>query len=319
LLGVASAIVLALLSNVPAVADDSDCLMCHENIGKAFEATMHGHLESFEVLGGETGCRTCHGDGAAHMDSGGEPGTILSLGDGMFRELVSDACVTCHRTGQLHDWQGSTHEMNGVGCSDCHSVHQPMDRLKHNSPEPCYACHREVQAQFQYPSHHPVREGHMTCAACHTPHGSSIGLIKHDERPAELCFNCHGDQSGPFLFEHEPVNEGCDTCHTPHGAVANNLLVQAEPFLCLQCHEAHFHSGLEAWDTDTRYVPRYDPDYDPGKPRTATYPGGEVPNPFGEESYRRAMTTKCSQCHTKVHGSDLPSQTSTGLGKGLMR
>ena len=101
LIGATAAIVLTLLSPVPAVADDSDCLMCHENIGKAFEATAHGHVRAFEVLSGETGCRTCHGDGADHMDSGGEPGTIQTLGDGEFRENVSDVCISCHRTGLM--------------------------------------------------------------------------------------------------------------------------------------------------------------------------------------------------------------------------
>ena len=51
-------------------------------------------------------------------------------------------------------------------------------------------------------------------------------------------------------FEHEPVFEGCDGCHAPHGAVANNLLVQNEPFLCLQCHQPHFHSILEGFEGD---------------------------------------------------------------------
>ena len=96
-------------------------------------------------------------------------------------------------------------------------------------------------------------------------------------------------------------------------------LVQAEPFLCLNCHEKHFHSGLEAWEDLERRVPRYDSEFDTAKQPRDSWEGGLVPNPFGEESYRRAMTTKCSQCHTKVHGTDLPSQTVPGRGDGLMR
>ena len=45
------------------------------------------------------------------------------------------------------------------------------------------------------------------------------------------------------MFEHAPVTESCLTCHRPHGTVANNLLKQGEPFLCLQCHEMHFHNA----------------------------------------------------------------------------
>ena len=289
--------------------------MCHENLVTSWSASTHGRLAEWEVLGGETGCVTCHGDGTAHVDSGGEAGEIRGLGDDEFREDVSDVCMTCHRSGALHDWQGSTHEMNGVGCTDCHNPHA-LERK--GDPKMCWSCHTDVQAQFQYPSHHPLREGHMSCASCHTPHGGSIGLIKHDERPAELCLTCHTQYSGPFLFEHEPVSEGCDGCHAPHGAVANNLLVQNEPFLCLQCHEMHFHAGLEAEEDLTVDVPRYDPTFDPDNDTRDLFPGG-VPNPSGPSGYRRAFTTKCSQCHTKVHGSDLPSQTVPSLGRGLMR
>jgi hypothetical protein len=99
--------------------------------------------------------------------------------------------------------------------------------------------------------------------------------------------------------------------------VANNLLVQNEPFLCLQCHEMHFHSGLEGEPDETAYVPIFDPDFDPDVPRD-TYPGGLVPN-IGPSGFRQAFTTKCTQCHTQVHGSDLPSQTVPGLGQGLTR
>ena len=35
----------------------------------------------------------------------------------------------------------------------------------------------------------------------------------------------------------------------------------------------------------------------------------EFTNKFGEEGWRKAFLTKCSTCHTVVHGSDLPSQS----------
>ena len=117
--------------------------------------------------------------------------------------------------------------------------------------------------------------------------------------------------------KHEPVNEGCDTCHSPHGSAANTLLVQNEPFLCLQCHEMHFHAGLEGEEDDEVYIPRYDPANDPLDGES--YPGGMVPNPWGQQGYKRAFTTKCTQCHTQVHGSDSPSQTTSGMGDGMMR
>ncbi len=316
--GAAMTLVLLLLAASPglmAADGSSDCLACHENIGNAFATTIHGKIQDFEVLGGTTGCVTCHGDGAAHMDSG-DRADIITFDSELTPEAAAEVCQTCHRSAALHDWQAGDHSMSGVGCADCHSIHGEKNHGGDGGAV-CLTCHADVQAEFSYPSHHPVREGHMTCMSCHDPHGSSIGMIRADDRQEDLCKSCHAEQEGPFIFEHEPVNEGCVTCHNPHGAVADNLLIQTEPFLCLQCHEMHFHAGLEAFPDSEAYIPRFDPANAPSD--GITYPGGMVPNPWGESGYKRAYTTKCTQCHSAIHGTDLPSQTLPGGGDALMR
>jgi DmsE family decaheme c-type cytochrome len=301
--------------------DEMDCAGCHEKISRHFETTVHGRIAPHETLAGAVGCATCHGDGAEHVDQGGDPTKIRRFKDDMNQDQVAEVCRTCHRSHSLNEWEGSAHALNGVTCASCHKTHVTHDlehaRRKQNV-DACLDCHADTWAQFQYPSHHPVREGHMDCVSCHQPHGTSIGDLRTDERSAELCLGCHTQYAGPFIFEHEPVYEGCDLCHAPHGAPANNLLVQNEPFLCLQCHELHFHSGLEG-DEDTEvYVPRFDP-ANGATDQINTYPDGLVPNPWGESGYKRAFTTKCTQCHTQVHGSDSPTQTVPGLGQGLAR
>lgn len=318
------------------LADDADCVVCHEPLVGGFGATIHGRIATWETAAGHTGCSTCHGDGAEHVDNGGEGG-IISLKADMRPEAISEVCITCHATAELNDWIGSEHPLNDVGCTDCHVIHEqvkgpiqgnlttavtdlwdPIRSRTEKSPAVCIGCHAETWAQFQYPSHHPVREGHMNCVSCHQPHGTSFSMLKTEMRSADLCLSCHADLQGPWMFEHEPVQEGCETCHSPHGSVANNLLTQAEPMVCLQCHDMHFHAGLEAEEDDEFYVQAFDPDFDSDVDRP-TYPGGMVPNPWGSEGYKQAFTTKCTQCHTRVHGSDLPSQTVPGRGGGLMR
>jgi DmsE family decaheme c-type cytochrome len=308
-------LVLGLALTWPAVADadDTDCAGCHENLALQFGTTTHGRIAAFETRDGQTGCATCHGDGEAHMEAGGDPELIRGLGDVAEPEPIAEVCGTCHTGKALNDWVGSAHPMSDVGCTDCHTVHADPQELERPS-DTCMGCHTDVQAQFNYPSHHPVREKHMSCDSCHDPHGSSINMLKNEETPQELCFTCHRAQQGPFVFEHEPVFEGCDTCHSPHGSVADNLLWQAEPFICLQCHELHFHAGLEGDDADTVDVPLYANPTNPNQ----YYPGG-VPNPGRGASYKMAFTTKCTQCHTQVHGTDDPSQTVPGMGGGLMR
>jgi DmsE family decaheme c-type cytochrome len=324
------AILIAFAATGGLAGDEDLCADCHEDTVKAFEAVVHGKLREFEVKGA-LGCVACHGDGTAHAEAGGDPELIRTLSsDSPFPE-VTDVCVECHQSYKLHDWQGSTHALNAVGCLDCHNPHATGDSLL-GDPEVCYPCHESVRAQFQYPSRHPVREGHMKCGSCHAVHGTSIeGLIRSEFDPKQMCFECHAAQEGPWIFEHQPVTESCSVCHAPHGSVANNLLVQTEPFLCLQCHEFHFHAGLEAIPkfedagvlNEEReallhgYVPRFDPDNNPSD--GYVYEDGLVPNPWGASGMKRAYTTKCTQCHTQVHGSDLPSQTVPGQGKGLAR
>jgi len=284
------------------------CAACHDEAFVArFGRTVHGRLAPYEIVDGKTGCEACHGDATAHMDSG-DPGDIRGL-SGDTAEDVAKVCSSCHGGKRFSGWYGSDHQMSAVGCTDCHTIHSRDDNSRYyslDSPETCYKCHEEIRGQVMYPSHHPIPEGKMTCVSCHEPHGYYPTHLKTDERLNDLCFNCHSKYQGPFIFEHAPVVEDCTICHAPHGAVANNLLVQNEPFLCLQCHEFHFHAAQDANETDPSIVG------DPGFER----PFG---NPFLTRGFKVAFTTKCSQCHAQIHGSDLPSMSLPGQGKAFTR
>lgn len=272
------------------------CLACHEDY-QLTPRQIHARIESFEVRGHETGCEGCHGPGSAHVEDN-DPSSIVRFAAG---GRGDEACMECHLTKGLSEWHASTHAAENVGCTDCHSIHPPKTAEARLAPQDrCRSCHGDVVAKFQLPSHHPVREGKLDCADCHDVHNSREGLLRTAMRPNDLCYSCHQDKEGPFIFEHEPVAEDCRTCHEPHGTTANNLLVANEPALCLQCHEFHFHAGYRAGDDDEVEVG-----------------GREFENPFGSPGMNIAFTTSCTRCHSKVHGSDLPSQTVAGGGRGL--
>lgn len=143
----------------------------------------------------------------------------------------------------------------------------------------------------------------MTCSSCHDVHGTAQreSLLRTTERKNDLCLTCHAKHQGPFIFEHAPVEEDCTTCHDPHGTMAKRLLKQGEPFLCLQCHEMHFHNARVA----------------PATP--FSLPAGGSLNPNGPSGFQRAFGTRCTTCHTRIHGSDTPSQGISGGGKALIR
>lgn len=272
----------------------SACADCHEELVTHFTRTTHARLKSWEVGGAEVGCAACHGDPTQHLESGKTEGLLRFAVD---PTTDSAACLTCHARRSAGEWLASAHAQD-LACTSCHSIHGAQ------RPEStCASCHHDVQALMSAPSHHPVREGKMTCASCHNVHSGNPAALATSERTNDLCFTCHQAQQGPFIFQHAPVEEDCTICHNPHGSVANNLLVANEPFLCLQCHEFHFHTGFRTVDTQGTVIVG-------GKP---------YPNVQGRYGYIQAFGTRCTQCHIRVHGTDLPSNTVPGQGANLTR
>ena len=52
----------------------------------------------------------------------------------------------------------------------------------------------------------------------------------------EVCYRCHAEKRGPFLWMHAPVAMNCLNCHLPHGSVNQHMLVINMPVLCQRCH-----------------------------------------------------------------------------------
>ncbi len=275
---------------------DETCLTCHEDVMTTFANNVH------MLAASEKGfvCESCHGPGSKHAEEG-DPAFIYNPARD-FSAAGENPCLTCH-TGDRFDATFTTaHYDVGNGCSDCHVVHSRKTHLlKKQGSMLCMSCHQDVANKFNLTSHHPVKEGLLECQSCHEVHG---GSAKHafDDNSRQLCLSCHADKEGPFVYEHQPVNEDCQICHDPHGTVANNLLVENEPALCMSCHPMHFHTSIAG------YVGDFTAPLNPTRGGTSTLDG-----------MKASMLTKCTQCHTKVHGSDLPSQTISSQGKSLTR
>jgi DmsE family decaheme c-type cytochrome len=296
-LALCALLALALAPLAPSWAQEAkpavSCADCHADVAKGMAGQAHMRIQPFEVGGKTVGCEGCHGDGTKHAEAGGDKSLIRRFDD----KSGDAACLDCHKAKGQSEWHASTHRAEGVSCRDCHQVHKPSD-----PQAACKTCHADVTSRFQLPSHHPVREGKMTCASCHDPHSGNEAQLNTPQRVNELCYQCHLDKEGPYVFEHQPVQEDCRLCHNPHGTTARRLLTANEPMLCLQCHEMHFHAGYRAEDAAEVEI-------------------GKIPreNPNGPTAFNRAYTTRCSACHSRVHGSDLPTQGVTGLGNGLAR
>ena len=257
------------------------CKSCHEDLGKHFATNPHSHLlaEKTAVAGVEAhGCESCHGPGSAHVEGGGDVTKIIRP-DKLSPRQASAICQTCHQAGERSNFHRSMHLENGVGCTSCHSVHAAKveaNLLQAASPVLCYQCHTDVRAQFGRPYRHRVNEGLIQCSDCHNEHG---GDMPHQLRTSadqnQVCYKCHAEKRGPFVYEHVPVKtEGCTSCHTPHGSTNPRLLKVAQVnILCLQCH---------------------------------TLSANNVPSqpPIGPAHSQVQKYQACTECHQFIHGSN---------------
>jgi predicted CXXCH cytochrome family protein len=166
----------------------------------------------------------------------------------------SETCAACHEV-ESKEFKQSTHARISLkeegfevqSCEMCHgpaSLHVDAGGGTKNILNPkkdmasCFQCHSDKQMEFRMPHHHPVLEGQMNCTSCHSPHGPDVKPWTATSLKGvnAACLNCHKEQQGPFVFEHEAVREGCTTCHQVHGSLHPKMLVARDNNLCLRCH-----------------------------------------------------------------------------------
>lgn len=251
------------------------CVDCHEEVAAAFESSFH--VRAWRGSGNaENGCHSCHGSADAHQEDPSKE-TIITFGKDSVQSAEEQAarCLACHEGSRnLALWEMGKHHQNGVSCSRCHSIHQPKNIV--SQPDTCIKCHRDVRIQISKQSHHPIKEGKVKCSDCHMPHGGlSQSMIRADS-VNELCYTCHPEKQGPFIWEHPPVEENCAICHAPHGSRHAKLMTEKIPNLCQDCHDWSRHPGTP---------------YD-----AATAFNGSGPS---NRFYARA----CLNCHGMIHGS----------------
>ncbi|MFO1284013.1 MAG: DmsE family decaheme c-type cytochrome [Burkholderiales bacterium] len=272
--------------------DDAKCTTCHDEndspkvlrIGQ----TRHGTVADPRVQS----CTGCHGASEKHIADAEKSVKPPAIPDVAFGARAgtpvaarNGACLACHQGGTRIAWQTSTHASREVACANCHKVHTAHDSVRDRTAqtETCFGCHKEQRAQVNRPSHHPVIEGKMSCSSCHNVHGDNPKQLARAS-VNETCFTCHMEKRGPFVHNHQPVQEDCAICHNPHGTNAANLLKARPPFLCQECHSHTSHpsqaSGL------------------PGSRTTSTSALGSV-------------ARGCLNCHVNIHGSNSTQNSAT--------
>lgn len=261
-------------------ADAASCGDCHEQ-SKTFPANPHGRAAC--DLPGDAACASCHGDGKAHMEAGGDK----SLIKGFHGAQDTETCLTCHDVTTEHtSFRDGVHgATETVNCLTCHSVHTPNAKepnlLAKRQTELCASCHQGPAASLRGKAFvHHLDRGGLSCASCHNPHGrkgeGALKLTRQGEMP---CLTCHSEKRGPYVYEHvgptvAGMTGGCLSCHEAHGS--NNPKQLTRPridLLCLECHSTLAAGALGSQPPATHNVslPRW---------------------------------RNCTTCHVAVHGSN---------------
>ncbi|MFN7940228.1 MAG: DmsE family decaheme c-type cytochrome [Thermoanaerobaculia bacterium] len=283
----ASAATVCVAGDTPSAATfvgDQACLECHGEVAKTLAGTPHGQA-GFAKLSAH-GCEACHGPGSLHID---DPENVSMRLTDKTAHQQNQVCQTCHGGGKQFLWVGSVHDTRGLSCLTCHSVHaakSESQQLKAASAmEVCFQCHKEVRADLWKNSHHPIREGRISCMDCHNPHGTETAKMISAASVNDLCYTCHTEKRGPFLWEHAPVRESCLNCHVSHGSNHIKLQRTSVPYICQECHSNTRHPGT-----------LYD--------ATTLADAARASN--------RIFNRACLDCHASIHGSNNPSSPYLG-------
>lgn len=265
------------------------CKNCHEASYESYSKSIHGKKAVPNNPANEKACETCHGPGAAHVEKGGGRGAgeFIIFSKKESAEEKSAVCLNCHGTSKkLALWDMGQHKKNDVDCTSCHNMHSGETEKQF---EICVRCHKNTKIDINRQSRHPVLEGKVKCSDCHNPHGTlSHGMIQADN-VNQLCYKCHADKRGPYVWEHPPVEENCSICHNPHGSKTAKLMREKIPNICEDCHDWSRHPGT-IYDTRTGFT--------------------------GSSPSNRFFARSCTNCHSDIHGSIAPVDPSSGYNSG---
>lgn len=245
--------------------------------------------------------------------------------------LGSDQCRACHEE-QAKSLRRSNHGQQTLDCEDCHgsgSLHLTSDthekiikfgKLKAEEANgACLWCHSGHE-QLQNWSSGAHQAHDVRCIDCHQVHTAEPKLESRRQR-IDACVACHHKQEAESrLPYHHPVREakmGCADCHDPHGGTASNNLRNSNlNELCFQCHAefqgpftyqhapvvescAKCHTTHGSMNRHMLLV---------SQPtlclqcHAGHHNGSAVP-----------LLNSCTNCHSSIHGSDVPSATGGSL------
>jgi hypothetical protein len=182
-------------------------------------------------------CEACHGNGLAHIRSGGRDGGLLMANPGRSsQDTAHEICATCH-SEEVDGFTMSPHFTSGANtCNDCHDVHKRLGMIPDSSKpdrldipgfmQLCQSCHEEQAGGFMESGH--AQMDVAVCGSCHDFHQERMFRLNPTDN--STCLQCHGSEFMEFSAEGDlnrhtggfhpvdPAGSGasrCIGCHMP--------------------------------------------------------------------------------------------------------
>ncbi|MGA2849496.1 MAG: cytochrome c3 family protein [Terracidiphilus sp.] len=187
------------------LAVDPGCLHCHASAAASSLLDARNHYAGTPFANGGITCAACHGDGSAHVASGGK--VPLANIDAMEPVRRDSICLNCHLEGQAAVVrQGRQLQSFSPGDNLFDYALFFVRRSETGSGG-------RATSQWEALLKSACKQGsgvRLTCTTCHDPHGSPPPA----ERVAfyrQRCLQCH-NQPG-FQQAHHADNPDCTACH----------------------------------------------------------------------------------------------------------
>ena len=331
-------VLLGLYSKSQAVAQEQPeyvgaelCAGCHQDTAKTWALTVHRQT-LFNDEPSKKGCQSCHGPGAEHIASGGDPAKIIRP-EKLKPSQTAAICTKCHTQANVTLWATSLHSRSKVSCTDCHDVHSPTTKMMSKAVEDGKIAleglsrsigQAEISAGIAAQDSKEQADANETVEQLKEERDELLDKVKGAEtayqRSAEpyLCYTCHKTQQVQSQMpSRHPIQEGkvkCGDCHNPHGGPEGMLKAESINETCFRCHAEKlgpftFDHAPVTEDCTTCHAPHgsgnndlltQSPTFLCLKCHVGHHAGTSRENPATFAQYY----VNCLDCHTQIHGSD---------------
>ncbi len=184
---------------------DPGCLHCHASEVAQSLPDARNHYAGAPFGAGGITCASCHGDGTAHVASGG---TVKMMDiDALMPVRRDSICLNCHLEGQAAVIRQGKRLAEFRPGDDLFDYAVFFVRRNEDGSGGRATSQWEALLMSRCKQASGDR---MTCTTCHDPHGSPA----ESERVAyyrNRCLQCHS--ANGFAEKHHPENPDCVECH----------------------------------------------------------------------------------------------------------